>query len=101
MHFYTPEAKDLKDLIHINEVAQEFGLDPTDLARIQNEVVYARLESLGLPNFKQIKKTVTHTLLEWLGFSRSYVGAVVLAWFMPKEHLLYYPKHQHRLMLVG
>ena len=100
MIFKQPQAKDLTDLIKINTIAKSFGLDPIDFATIQNAVVFGNIEHIGIPSFERMRKTITHTLLEWLNFNRPVVGYLVLSWFIPPDLLVHKPKYgvQYRLV---
>lgn len=100
MRFKQPQAKDLNDLIKINDIAKSFGLDPVDFATIQNVVVFENIEHIGIPSFERMRKTITHTLLEWLNFSRPVVGYLVLSWFIPPDLLVHKPNYGIRCRLV-
>lgn len=100
MRFKQPQAKDLNDLIKINDIAKSFGLDPVDFATIQNVVVFENIEHNGIPSFERMRKTVTHTLLEWLSFNRPIVGYLVLSWFIPPDLLVLKPNYGIRCRLV-
>ena len=100
MIFKQPKAENLTDIIKINDIAKMFEFDPTDLVTIQNAVVFTKLEHTGIPSFENMRKTVTHTLLEWLCFSKPEIGFLILSWFVPAELLLHKPQYTISLHLT-
>ena len=100
MAFKQPKAEDLTDMIKINDIAKKYEFDPVDLATIQNAVVFTKLEHTGIPSFENMRKTVTHTLLEWLCFSKPEIGFLILSWFVPAELLIHKPQYTISLHLT-